>query len=212
MLIRKKLWALALLAVVFSLVSIQFWDQALALWLEEIQIERFYRIYRTLTDAGEAIYYFLFAILGLGGSWVALRFFPASTAPVRPQLSFLKERSLFLFVSLLSSGIVLHFFKFLFGRQRPHVSEDFQSDVFVPFNTHWHYHSMPSGHSQTLLTVATVLWVIYPKSGWIVFPTALFLAFTRLAMEAHFLSDVIMGSYIGFAVTVLVALRRKLLS
>jgi membrane-associated phospholipid phosphatase len=201
----RFLLILGLLAVLVSGLCILFVDQALALWLKEIQVSQFYRIYRTVTDIGEAVFYFGFAGFVLVSSWLALKFHPKLSESWRLRALRTKEQSLFFLASLIGSGIVLHLFKMLFGRQRPHMTPDFQAHIFHPFNLHWHSHSMPSGHSQTLFTVATVCWLLYPKSGWIVFPAAAVVACTRLPMQAHFLSDVLIGSYIGFLVTVLVA-------
>lgn len=207
--IKKWLLGFGSIALLFSLISVFFIDQPLALWIKEIQFDRYYRIYRTLTDAGEAEVYFYISGLGALFSWLGLKYFKLPNSKHRAWLEKVKQNSLFLLASLLGSGVCLHILKFLFGRQRPHATEDFQAHVFQPFNTHWHYHSMPSGHSQTLLTVATVVWILYPKSAWFVFPMALFLAFTRLAMKAHFLSDVTIGAYVGFAVTLLIARKMK---
>jgi len=207
--IKKKLLGLGAFALIFSAFSVFYIDQQLALWLKAIEINQYYRIYRTLTDAGEAVFYFGIAIFGVASTWLALKFFPSLSPQNQHLLRTFKERCLFLLVALLGSGVTLHLLKFLFGRQRPHSTEDFQAHVFHPFNTHWHFHSMPSGHSQTLLTVATVFWITFPKSGWVVFPLALLLAFTRLPMQAHFLSDVTIGAYVGFAVTLLVAVKMR---
>lgn len=207
--IKKWLIGFGALSFTFALLSVFYFDQQLALWLKAIEINRFYRIYRTLTDAGEAVYYFSFAVLFGAASWLSIRFIPGLSERTRSKLVKLKSFCLFLLASMLASGIGLHLLKFIFGRQRPHATEDFQAHIFQPFSTHWHHHSMPSGHSQTLLTVATVLWITFPKSGWVAFPLAFLLALTRLPMQAHFLSDVILGSYLGFAVTLILARKMR---
>jgi undecaprenyl-diphosphatase len=207
--LKWKLVGLGIFTLILSAISVLYWDQALMVWLKQVEIGRFYRIYRTLTDAGEAVYYISISAIVVGGAYFALRFFPRITEQNQKHLRTWKERSSFLLASLLSSGLILQIFKMIFGRQRPHVTDDFQAHVFHPFNLNWHFHSMPSGHSQTLLTVATACWIVFPKSGILVFPLAFFLACTRLAMQAHFLSDVMIGAYLGFAVTLLVAKKMK---
>lgn len=199
------------MALATGTLSVYHLDQPLALWLKEIEISNYYRIYRTLTDAGEAVFYFAVAIFGILGTWLTLKFVPSLSPQNKQHLQNWKQRSLFLLISMLTSGVALHLMKFVFGRQRPHITDDFQAHIFHPFNTHWNFHSMPSGHSQTLVTVATVFWVIFPKSAWIVYPLAIGLALTRLPMKAHFLSDVMIGAYLGFAVTLLVAKKMDLL-
>lgn len=203
----RRLIILGILALIASLFCIFFVDQGLAQWLKANNVGRFYRPLRTLTEAGEAQFYFLIAIVGSAGAWAVLRFVPRLSEPLRLRLRGSMDWSLFFLYSLLASGLVLYLLKFTFGRQRPHVTDDYQAHVFDPFNLHWHNHSFPSGHSQTLFTAATILWITFPRWGWVAFPCAALLALTRVSLEAHFMSDVIMGSYVGFLVTVLVATR-----
>jgi membrane-associated phospholipid phosphatase len=114
-----------------------------------------------------------------------------------------------LLISLFISGIAVHFFKFLFGRLRPHRTEVGDPNVFVPFNFDWHYHSLPSGHSQVLFTVATCLALAFPKKAVVLYLSFFALAMTRVFTIQHFLSDVMMGCLLGYVVTQLIAKHRS---
>lgn len=58
-------------------------------------------------------------------------------------------------------------------------------------------YSFPSGHSLVAFAAATVFYMTDKRLGYIAYPVAAFIAFSRVYMFAHFASDVIMGAVIG---------------
>lgn len=88
------------------------------------------------------------------------------------------------FAALISAGVVTTTLKLAFGRQRPGGSAD--------------YKSFPSGHTSTTFASATVLAYEY---GWTVglpaYALAAFTGASRIADDAHWLSDVVGGAFIG---------------
>ncbi len=198
---------MALATGILALLSIAFFDQLITQNVTTKKFVFLYRPIRELTDLAEGKYYF-FAVFLLG----LLSFLKIQLSrwqkKTPPDVIFkLYSWSLYAFTCLLGSGLVLQILKHIFGRQRPHVSDDVNPHVFDFFNTQWHYHSMPSGHTQTVFTFATVLWITFPRLGRWIFFVAAALAFTRLPLEEHFLSDVLVGSFVGFAMTVLISSR-----
>lgn len=120
-----------------------------------------------------------------------------------------------LFVSLLVSGIVIHFFKFLIGRKRPYHALDenglgiCDSSIFEPLTTYYAFHSLPSGHSQLIFTVVTFL-SFYMRSPYIrvgLFLFAFIVALMRVGTRDHFLSDVLLGLLVGILATYFVMTR-----
>ena len=85
--------------------------------------------------------------------------------------------------------------KVAFERPRPcHVMESLRDlagcgDAF----------SMPSNHMLNSAFVASFLQVLYPRSGWVLWPIVAFNAFGRLYLAAHFPSDVLVGTLLGAA-------------
>src|SRR5256885_1834888 len=63
---------------------------------------------------------------------------------------------------------------------------------------HW---SFPSGHAATAATLATALWCLWPQPVLFYVIGAALIAASRVVMGAHYLSDVIMGAFIGVLVT-----------
>lgn len=176
--------------------SMIFLDQDLAAFFGAKEQEHWYRIAREVTDIALGEYWFGLAIL----VYLFARFWPAKSRFTLSETTMMNLRrwALHLFVGILGSGVLLRIAKFLVGRQRPHKSEIFDPFVFVPFNNDWHMQSMPSGHSQVLFSVATTAMLLWPRAGWILFPLASVLAFTRVMTIQHFLSDVIAGAMLGY--------------
>lgn len=76
----------------------------------------------------------------------------------------------------------------------------------VLFDEKKDYDSFPSGHSGVIFCFAACLSLIFRNRGLsiILFLIAGFIASSRLFLEAHYLSDVIVGSYLGYLVASLV--------
>jgi len=118
---------------------------------------------------------------------------PAMAAVARAALAFL--------VSLAVASAILHAIKIVLGRRRPRDEFDFGVFRFEPFRFSLQYDSFPSGHAMTICCVATVLSGAVPMLAPLWFAVALYLAFTRAVLNAHFLSDVFVGAGIGITVT-----------
>jgi undecaprenyl-diphosphatase len=59
------------------------------------------------------------------------------------------------------------------------------------------YDSFPSGHALTIFCVAVIASAVLPAFAPLWFAIALYLAMTRVFLNAHFLSDVLIGSAVG---------------
>lgn len=128
----------------------------------------------------------------------------------------LRKLSIFLIfasiVCLISSILTVHVLKYFWGRPRYRELVEEGLGGFTPwyqingFSLHGH-HSFPSGHtaSATNLLVLLALEEVFPeaasrkKSILLVVGMYIFvMAYSRLVMGAHFLSDVTAGFFIGF--------------
>ncbi len=131
----------------------------------------------------------------------------------------LKRLSIFLIfasmVAVISSLISINVLKFIWGRPRYRemiADGDYLLQAFTPwykingFTLHGH-HSFPSGHtcSAANLLVLCALGEVFPeaeqKKGTITFIVAIYIfamAYSRMVLGAHFLSDVTGGFFIGF--------------
>ncbi len=85
--------------------------------------------------------------------------------------------------ALVGNAIVTTTMKLSFKRERPDQSNHL---------------SFPSGHTSDAFTTATSLTYAYGwKAGIVAYPIATFVAFSRLADEAHWLSDITAGAFVG---------------
>ena len=118
-------------------------------------------------------------------------------------------------VCVISSLLTINVIKFLWGRARYRemmAAEDYFFEAFTPwyhangFSLHGH-HSFPSGHTCAATNLLTLLALdeVFPSVGSkkksLTFVVGLYifiLAYSRMVLGAHFLSDVTAGFAIGF--------------
>ncbi|MDY6942886.1 MAG: phosphatase PAP2 family protein [Pseudomonadota bacterium] len=103
----------------------------------------------------------------------------------------------FVFSCVASSGIAVNILKILFGRARCVVL--FESDTygFHFFRLGYDFASFPSGHATTAIALATALIYLAPRASRWLIPLFIAAAFSRVAVTAHFLSDVLVGGFLG---------------
>jgi undecaprenyl-diphosphatase len=99
--------------------------------------------------------------------------------------------------SLAAGSLVLHTLKIVLGRRRPRDELEHGLFGFMPLRFDLQYDSFPSGHALTVFCVAVTLSGALPSFAPLWFAIAVYLAATRALLNAHFLSDVFIGSGIG---------------
>jgi len=104
--------------------------------------------------------------------------------------------------SLAISTLIYATSKLIIRRGRPDKSES-SWDYGLPF-THKSFTSSPSGHSNTIFTVATALALEYRETKWVpivAYAIAGLTATSRIYQNRHWASDVVLGSALGHFVT-----------
>lgn len=110
---------------------------------------------------------------------------------------------LFGLLALGMNGLINIIIKFVFGRARPPMLLERDIYAFTWFSTESRFMSFPSGHTITLMTVATVLCLAY-RGFWVrllIMTLAGAIAFCRVLTEAHYVSDIWFASYLAIAIT-----------
>ncbi|MBV9967261.1 MAG: phosphatase PAP2 family protein [Alphaproteobacteria bacterium] len=107
----------------------------------------------------------------------------------------------FLFAAIAASGIAVDVLKVVVGRPRPKLlfaGGDYEFSWIGLSADHW---SFPSGHAATAAALAAALCYLWPQPVLLYVIGAVLIAASRVVMDAHYLSDVVMGGFIGVVVT-----------
>ncbi len=182
--LRRYCFILAGLILGLALLSYFWIDQNLSTYFNNEDLMPFRKAARAITDIG----------LGENSFGVAILTFIYASWKRR---QWLKAWSLNYVLALIFSGLLGNLIKILVGRQRPHVSEAFDSHIFSPLTFDSYYQSMPSGHTQVLFCSATMLAFLWPRGAWSIYLLASILTFSRVVVHAHFLSDIMVGGLVG---------------
>jgi len=112
--------------------------------------------------------------------------------------------SIFLSLSLITTGLITQLLKHIIGRPRPNYASFDGGLGFNFFNLSSEFHSFPSGHTSTIFVVALVASFLLPKLKYFFISLAGVIAFSRIVVGAHFFTDVLGGitvSYLGVKLT-----------
>jgi membrane-associated phospholipid phosphatase len=187
----KKRWIFTIIFTVcllLTMLSYIFWDIPLARYCRALN--------RSVIDAAEII-----TTLGIT-KWyliVSAALFILFRFIYKNRLQ--SMRSLFVFSSLSLCGIIMLLVKWIAGRHRPINLFNHGSFGFDYFGIGYEMTSFPSGHAQTIFTLATALTILFPRLGIPLFISAVFVSATRIILTSHYLSDVIAGAGIGILCT-----------
>jgi membrane-associated phospholipid phosphatase len=109
--------------------------------------------------------------------------------------------------AMLQSAILVTFLKGMTGRQRPEAAGGVDhwsgpSGFFEQFEKEHpgSYDSFPSGHAATAFSLATVVAMEYGESAWVgvaAYTAAAGVGLSRLMLDKHWLSDVLVGAVVG---------------
>jgi len=120
-------------------------------------------------------------------------------------------RAGFVFVTVAVPGILADIMKPVFARARPVLLFRENLYGFTWGSPHANAWSFPSGHSITVTALAIALYAIYPPAWPAYAVLALAVMASRVILDAHYLSDVVAGFYIGaaFALAFCAAAKRR---
>ena len=154
--------------------------------------------FRAITDLGKSKWYLWPCGLGVLACGFLAR--GRDVRPVYRRLfAYLGVRAFFLFVPIAVSGIVADILKPLVGRARPALILREGVYGFDPLTAHgFIWNGMPSGHATTAFALACALTFLYPRLRLLWFAYALVLAASRVMVDAHYVSDVCAGAFLGW--------------
>ena len=107
----------------------------------------------------------------------------------------------FVFFAVGIPALTVSIVKRLIGRARP---SDWGPFHYVPFSWRPDYAALPSGHSTAAFAAAFAIGAIWPRARVPMWIYAAVIAVSRVAVHAHFPSDVIAGAFVGVLGAILV--------
>jgi lipid A 4'-phosphatase len=194
----KRLALGAAAAALFAGISVELLDRPLAVFFRTRDpdlralfdiIGRFGITWGYLTMFGVA-----FVVLHWGSAFPRLR---RCGVPMRAWSAV----AAFFFFAVAASGIVVDILKVVCGRSRPKLLFAQELHGFTWINWHPDHWSFPSGHSATIVALMTALWCIWPRHVLFYVLAAAIVALSRVAVGAHYLSDVIAGALLAVVTT-----------
>lgn len=181
-----------------TFIAIIFLDQPIAQWISQEHLLWVRANAREVTDFALGEYWFGLSLVVMILTY-ALKFAARGrSVAFLEQLLNLRRWAIHFFCALLGAGIFLQLCKHIIGRQRPHLSPEYDPLVFQPLTAAWHFHSLPSGHAQVMFTVASVFTLLWPRWAAGFYAAATFFALTRVLILQHFLSDIVAGALVGY--------------
>ncbi len=187
----KALLALFFIGFAVAILSIVFLDNA----VYNLVHNAFYdqrNIWENITHLGDS-------------SWMAalcLLFIGAGLTLSKPKIW---RAAALVFASVAIVGTAALIAKRTIGRARPYLFDAEGTHSFMPFQFDNMHAGFPSGHTTTAFAFATALTILYPRAALPAFAIAILAGFSRMAVDAHYLADVIGGATFGIIGTIAVA-------
>lgn len=183
-----------LLSFIFILfvcfICYQFVDRTLTFWLQQ-QTHILPRLSALMATYTSPIYWLLLAFLSLV-LFVFMNYYRLGSSTLRQHCLLL---SLSIIMAYVTTGVI----KVILARYRPQLLFSQHLYGFHFFSTQHRFNSMPSGHAA--LTFAALMIVVKTiDKKWItllLISLAIIIGLFRVYALAHYLSDVILGGYIG---------------
>jgi lipid A 4'-phosphatase len=147
-----------------------------------------------LTYGYLTIFGLAFVALHWGGVMPRLR-------PVARPMRAVSAIPAFLFLSIAASGIAVDLLKFIFGRLRPRLLFNSGAYDFAWLGMRPDHWSFPSGHTATIVALVTALWCLWPRHLLFYVLVAIIVSLSRVAVGAHYLSDVLAGAFVAVLTT-----------
>ncbi|MGA1223104.1 MAG: phosphatase PAP2 family protein [Phycisphaerales bacterium] len=140
--------------------------------------------------------------LGEGGWWLIPAGVVFAIAAIRKRHN-LARWAFAMIAAVGGSGILVNLLKMAIGKSRPRLLFEEGRLDFSPFSYGHAVNGFPSGHATTCAAAAVILCLALPRWRWLFLPAGFLLAMTRVAIQAHYLSDVCAGFALGAACALL---------
>ena len=184
-----KIWIVLVAVALIALVAAFFLDHTVAAWIGAHSSPELKRIMQIVSRVGDWPAHFIGGLIG-----IAIAFVAKSKTWMRVFLAML--------IALALAGVTGRAVKFATGRARPSVKTE----------VHWNgprfsskYHAFPSGHVAASTAFFATLFLARKKIGAALLLIPILIAFSRMVVGAHYLSDVTFAAILGVICAVVTA-------
>lgn len=146
-----------------------------------------------ITDFGKSGWF----LWPLGILFLILATLPVSERMARLVVAAVMVRVGFLFLAISVPGVITNIVKHIIGRARPGVGGSVDPYLFSPFSWPPAYASLPSGHGTTVFSVIVAFGSLWPRTRPVLWVYALLIATSRVAVTAHYPSDLFGAAIVG---------------
>ncbi len=193
-----RLQLVALATALLVILSIGLIDRPVARWVEPLD-PAWHQLFGRISQAGLSTGWLIgSALLALGGFGLARL---SRTADAKRRWASRALAPLFVFGSIAIAGLATDLAKALLGRFRPKLFFRDDSYGFDLLHIRADLTSFPSGHATTAFALATALSLLWPRATVVYFLLALLIGASRVLANAHWLSDVLAGGFVGTVAT-----------
>lgn len=185
--LKSPCFALVWFSVI--VVSYFYFDKPIAFFFRQLKHSDLYNIANYVSDFGKGIYYIIgFTLLFLIAKFILHK-------------QYWSRVFAFLFCAVVIPGIITRILKLILSRSRPTMLFHYDIYGFYFLKTKNAFHSFPSGHATTIAGLTIALALLWSRWWYLFITAAVLISLTRIIVTAHFLSDIMMGFYIGSIIT-----------
>lgn len=92
--------------------------------------------------------------------------------------------------------------KNIIARERPFIANNLDILIKAPIG-----YSMPSGHSASSFVMAGMFLLYKQKGRFLVLFLAMIIAYSRVYLHVHYMSDILVGAFVGLSIATIISLK-----
>lgn len=184
--------------ILISIISYHYIDRPALEWFLTFD-RNVHQLIKWAAKLGRSEVWLIPSGLAFGALWLASR--NNRFSDMKDRLKAWAMLPLFVFTSVAVTGIAVKIMKVVLGRMRPLYYYRYDDYGFSWFGFDASLQSFPSGHAVTLATLTAALFLIMPRFRTAIMAFGTITILARALETAHYLSDVIVGAYIGVVMT-----------
>lgn len=190
MIFEKKQVLFFISTLMLTVILYQFADKTISTYFYTLHNETVTEVFKVLTTFGNSAWYFIPSIL-------LFFYFKKIKKDFNKTVI-----ALYIFMTNLVAGLLVWVFKVPFGRARPKLYLEDNIYGFQWFEIKPDLVSFPSGHTITIISTVVAFSLLFPKWKYLLLPLGALIAFSRVVLTQHYMSDVVFASYLGTMVAI----------